>query len=131
MSLATTSAAPITSKLLCASVLKIPRHSEEWRKLPSEDPMAQLHAKFWGVSLAPEVETWRNEQQSTSDHSDEISGGDIDEDEDDDIIPGCCILNLNSDAIEYERIWVRVSVFRFDETGIVLTKLAGRLHPDF
>ena len=44
--------------------------SKRWTKLCDDQPLAQLHAKFWGKSMAEEEEAWRARQHSTSNPSD-------------------------------------------------------------
>ena len=80
-----------------------PERIDRWTKLCDNQPLAQLHVKFWGKSMAEEEEAWHARQHSTSNLSNS---------ENDDIQPGCYVLNINNDAIKMRSIWVWVSEFR-------------------
>ena len=80
-----------------------PDQIDRWTKLCDNQPLAQLHIKFWGKSMAEEEEAWCARQHSTSNLSNS---------ENDDIQPGCYVLNIDNDAIKMQSIWVRVSEFR-------------------
>ena len=83
--------------------------------------LAQLHAKFWGKSMAEEEEQWRRAQPRTptigGELGDEDQDGDerMDEDQgertdlEDDILPGCYVLDI---GIDCSRIWVRAEYIR-------------------
>jgi hypothetical protein len=92
--------------------------------------MACLHADFWGISIAQEVEVWPIEQGSSSSPMDESSDSNTDEGKDDDFMPGCGVLHFDNPLIPYKRIWIRVSVFISRVISIVLTNPVGRIHPD-
>jgi hypothetical protein len=94
-----------------------------WPKLEDEETQARLHAKFWGRSLVDDEREWRNtqpnspiirgdliaEDQDGDDHMDEDwEGADLRSD----ITPGCHVLDINIDGIEYPRIWVRAEYLR-------------------
>ena len=109
-----------------ASVVHVPKRLTPWRKLNDKDHLSLLHANFWGKSMAIEEQEWLSAQSrdlSTSgddsmeedvdDDLDEDVGDDLDEDlddyldedlETDDIIPGCCLLDVGGDI---PKIWVR------------------------
>jgi hypothetical protein len=99
-----------------ASVVVIPKqHVEEWRMLDSYELLAQLHAKFWGRGM-PEDDAWCDDDPTES--------------EDDDIKPGCHVLDIDNGAITgMKEIWVRVSVFSVDESSVthwhVFTNFVG------
>jgi hypothetical protein len=97
--MSTTSAAPASSLRSVVS-----SGFEKWEKLSDSHSLAQLHAMFWGTSMAEEEEVWRGQQQST-----------CDEDEEEDIIAGCYALKINNIAIWIPSIWVRVSAFIMGE----------------
>jgi hypothetical protein len=80
--------------------------------------------------MSEEGRACRIEQKLLFDHTDESSDKNIDESEDADIIPGCCVLHFDDSLIPYKSIWVSVSVFMLGANGIVLTNLVGRIHPN-
>jgi hypothetical protein len=93
------------------SVVVIPKyHLEEWNRLGDSEPLAQLRAKFWGRGM-PEEEAWRDDDPT--------------ENEDDDIKPGCRILDLDNEAIWLKRIWVRVSMGEISSVTPVFTNFVG------
>jgi hypothetical protein len=66
--------------------------------------MTQLHAKFWGTGM-PEDDAWRDDDPTES--------------EDDDIKPGCRVLEIDNEAIiPMKKIWVRVSAFTIGESSV-------------
>ena len=99
---ATGVAAPAISISSLDAVVSIPEHAEKWPRLDDNKPLAQLHTKFWGTSMAEEEEAWRAKQQPTFR---------LNESKDDDIGPGCYVLDINNKAIGIQRLWVRVSTF--------------------
>ena len=88
-----------------ASVVVIPeRHVKGWIILDSSELLAQLHAKFWGTGM-PEDDAWRDDDPTES--------------EDDDIKPGCRVLDIDNEAVtEMKEIWIRVSVFTIGESSV-------------
>jgi hypothetical protein len=84
-------------------------------------PLAQLHAKFWGISMEGEEKEWRDAQppmpaaggelRDKHQHADERTDEDGD-DLDDDIIPGCYFLDIGIEGLEYPRIWIRADYIR-------------------
>jgi hypothetical protein len=99
----------------------------EWksRLIRSDCPLAQFHAKFWGLSMAGEEQDWRDTHPPIPVAGGELGYGDgqVDEDGDenmdesertilDDIIPGCYILDLGIEDLEYSRIWIRADYIR-------------------
>lgn len=84
--------------------------------------------------MAEEEKAW-HEQQSISDPSsnnqspEEKSGENTLESKDDDITPGCYVLDIDNELIGIKRIWVRVSPFTMGEINIVFTNLLGRIYP--
>ena len=93
-----------------ASVVVIPkRHMEGWKRLDNSELLAELHAKFWGKGM-PEEDGWRDDNTTES--------------EDDDIRPGCRVLDIDNKAItQMKKIWVRVSVFLIGEGSVTLCSL--------
>jgi hypothetical protein len=78
MSTTATAASTITESSL-DSIISNTECIGKWWKFQDSEPLAQLHAKFWGKDLAMEEEAWRAEQQ----HQSTSNPGD-DESEDDD-----------------------------------------------
>jgi hypothetical protein len=86
----------------------------KWKSnlLDDDHPLAQLHAKYWGNSMIDQDQEWRNAQlpvlvtggklgdkgQGEDEHMDEDGNegmyGSETTDLDDDIIPGCCFLDI-------------------------------------
>ena len=84
----------------------------------------QLHAMFWGKSMADEEKKWRdaqppipvegaglgNERQGEDESMDvDVSG---EEELDDDIIEGCHTLEIDIEGFEFPRIWIRAEYIR-------------------
>jgi hypothetical protein len=103
-----------------ASVVHVTKRLAPWRKLNDKDPLALLHAKFWGKSMAIEEQEWLRAQSHDSsmsgdDPMEEDVDDDLDEDvyydldETDDVIPGCCLLDVGGDL---PKIWVRADYIR-------------------
>jgi hypothetical protein len=95
-----------------------------WRKVDKNDPLAGLHAKFWGQSVV-EVKATRKEPPTKAKPTSDPSGSsqkldqamdDTDESnsEDDDITADCFGLEIANDIeafdSEIHKIWVRVSI---------------------
>ena len=86
-------------------------------KLDDHEPLAGLHAKFWGTSMQDEEEAWHVKERSAPAPRDnkwkqnEKPGNGTNKREDDDIGPGCYVLDIKNDAIRIESIWVHVSTF--------------------
>ena len=99
-----------------ASVVHIPKRGEQWPKLDDDDQLTLFHAKFWGKSMAIEEQEWRSVQSGDPARArDEDQDGDDpmgdDVDEDDDIIPGCYLLDLGiNDTVP--KIWIRADYIR-------------------
>jgi hypothetical protein len=121
-----------------ASVVSIPEFLEKWEKVDDDYPLAQLHSKFWGTSMQEEEDAWRAKERLTPTPSDDNrkpnekpgNGTDESEDDDDDIIPGCYVLDINNDGIEFKSIWVRVSVFLLGKLSGVFMNVVGRIYSD-
>ena len=89
-----------------------PEKLTEWEpfKLSSEWLPAQLHAMFWGKSMADEEQKWRGTGLGN-----ERQGGDepdVSEEEDDDIIEGCYSLSIGIESFAFPRIWIRAEYIR-------------------
>jgi hypothetical protein len=89
-----------------------------WPKIDEDQPLAQLHDKFWGISMLHEEQEWRNSQQPIPAVGDELETEDrmdIDFDVNDvdaDVIPGCYVLNIGIEGLEYSKIWIRADYIR-------------------
>ena len=100
------------------------------------DHLAQFHTKFWGKSMEEEEEEWRNAQpppltgDEGHDRDDKMDGdrdGDagMDEDEgmdqgdkDNDVIPGCYMLDISIEGLEISKMWIRaeyIQIFDYIE----------------
>jgi hypothetical protein len=108
---------PQESGLSLASVVRIPARMGTWPKLDDEESLAQLHAKFWGKSMAEEEQEWRNAQSpipAIGDYGDEGQDRDermdVDLDEDGDIIRGCYVLDI--EGLGFSKIWIRADYIR-------------------
>jgi hypothetical protein len=89
---ASTSSPPSPSSITSVVTISDPT---KWMKFSKGHLLAELHATYWG-------------KKDTEDHQ-QLS--DYELSEDDDIINGCHVLNINNQAIKMgNNIWVRVSV---------------------
>jgi hypothetical protein len=98
-------------------------HYSKWlsKRLPDDDPFNLFRVKFWGQSLAEEEQVWREAHPATGgglrgkdqdgDESMGEGGGEI-TDVDDDIIPGCYLLDLDIETINPMKIWIRADYIR-------------------
>jgi hypothetical protein len=68
---------------------------QEWSDnyLESFDPLSRLHAKFWGTSMEEEERQWRASQATAGDN---FTGNSTEED--DDILPGCYLLDITLES---------------------------------
>ena len=75
-----------------------PRHIADWNSLkaPPHAPLAQFHKKFWGIK----------EEAGLSNNVE------IDDSTDDEIHPGCYVLDINIRGVELKKIWVRADYIR-------------------
>jgi hypothetical protein len=111
-------------------------------EVPKNRPVALFYAKFWGRSMKEEEEKWRRVQPLPptigGEPGDEDQNGDermdkgiaedpeeddgMDEDQgertdlEDDILPGCYVLDIGIDGIAYSSIWVRAEYKRIYDT---------------
>jgi hypothetical protein len=93
-----------------------------WRKLDDNEPLAELRSEFWGMGMAEDEEVRRVEQQSTFNPRE---GEDDDTDEIEDDGKTGYVLEIESDAIYMDKIFVRVSVITSGENSTVFMTLAG------
>jgi hypothetical protein len=102
-----------------ASVVHIPERLAPWPKVGHDESLAQLHAKFWGMSMAVEEQQWHSTIIG-GELGDEHQDGDerMDEDENngtdlgDDITPGCYVLDFGIEGLEFSKIWIRADYIR-------------------
>jgi hypothetical protein len=100
-----------------ASVVHVPKRLTQWPKLGENEPLTLLHANFWGKSMAVEEQEWRRAQSPDPSMSGDDPVEDVNEsmdegldtDTDDDIIPGCYLLDI---GIGVSKIWVRADYIR-------------------
>ena len=89
-----------------------------WPKIDDYQPFAQLHKKFWGISMLHEEQQWRNSQQPIPAVGDELETKDrtaVDFDVNDvgaDVIPGCYVLNIDIKGLDRSKIWIRADYIR-------------------
>jgi hypothetical protein len=111
------------------SLVRAAVHLPNWLQLRNEDPLVQLHTKFWGKNLTYEESVLSDNQTHTESG---LSDGDqcMDVDDDGDFVPGCAILNIGIDDLPFEKIWIRADYIRiYDflgsrETPLVRNRLA-------
>lgn len=109
------------------SVVRIPDRLGAWPRLHDYEPLSQFHAKFWDRNMADEEREWRNTQlaiggelrdkdqdgdtcigEAGDDEMDEGNEADLD----DDIIPGCYMLDIGIEGLPYSSIWIRSDYVR-------------------
>lgn len=89
----------------------------QWPRIDDHEPLAQLHAKFWGISMLHEEQEWRNSQPipAVGDELETEDRMDVDFDLNDvgsDVIPGCYVLDIGIDDFEISKIWIRAEYIR-------------------
>ena len=117
------------------SVVKIPSYMKPWLIVDGDSTLALLHAKFWGKSMEDEEQEWLTAQAIPATGSEfglgdregeERMHGVVDEkmivddtideatttDPDDDIIPGCYMLDVGIDGIPLPKFWIRAEYIR-------------------
>ena len=83
----------------------------------SEAAPVQFYDKFWGKSMADEEQKWRNAQSPSSTPVEGCEPMEVDvSEEDDDLIEGCCFLELDIEDINFSRIWIRAEYIRIYNT---------------
>jgi hypothetical protein len=92
---------------------------QSWPILDKDDPLALLHAKFWGKNMVDEEQQWLlNAQQASPATGSETAVVDetMDEattmDPDDDLISGCYMLDIGIDGLEISKLWIRAEYIR-------------------
>ncbi|EDR03255.1 uncharacterized protein LACBIDRAFT_307487 [Laccaria bicolor S238N-H82] len=115
-----------------ASIVEISSYMQPWPILYENHPLAQFHAKFWGKNMADEEKQWLDAQKASPATGSEFGlrnqvGEDavvnekmvvdvtMDEattmDPDDDIIPGCYMLDIGIDGL-ISKLWIRAEYIR-------------------
>jgi len=124
-----------------ASIVKIPSYMQLWPILDEDQPLSLLHAKFWGENMADEEQQWLIAQQASPATGSEYGLRDqegeermdavvdemvvdetavVDEtmdkattrDPDDDIIPGCYMLDIDIHGLKFSKLWIRAEYIR-------------------
>jgi len=89
-----------------------------WFKLTDDEDLPQLHTKFWRKSMVSEEAEWRGSQKSVGDDSGDMSDGEVDpmdvdmDEQDDEIGPGCYVLNMGIETLPHSKIWIRTDYIR-------------------
>ena len=110
-----------------ASVVEIPSYMQPWPILYGNHPLARLHAKFWGKNMADEEQQWLNADQEGKERIHAVVNEKmvvdetavVDEtmeeattvDPDDDIIPGCYMLDIGIEGL-IPKLWIRAEYIR-------------------
>jgi hypothetical protein len=79
-----------TTTPLLDFVVTIPNRLERWKMLDVDEPLSQLHSRFWGTSMVDEEEAWRAQRPTSDSTSDS---------EEDEIKPGCYVSYSTSTAL--------------------------------
>ena len=74
-----------------------------WYKHPDDSKFARLHTKFWGKSMLGEGEEWQGSDSNSMHGS---------YDPDDDVGPGCFVLDIGFEDLRLQNIWVRSEYLR-------------------
>jgi hypothetical protein len=99
-----------------ALVVRIPRRMGLWPKLDDEEPLTQLHAKFWGTSMADEEREWCSMAGGEQQIQHVEDGVVVDWHLSDEIRPGCYQLDIIKD-ITVSKIWIRADyIWVYDHT---------------
>jgi hypothetical protein len=109
------------------------RGVETWKILGDHEPLAMLHAAFWGKSIAEDPGYAK--RRSTSNPREIGNGADVSEyddadkvedgEEGDDDGKTAYVLEINNPNIYIKKILVRVSVFKLGEISVVFSNLIG------
>jgi hypothetical protein len=90
------------------SVVRTADHLSNWSKLGSEEPVVQLHSKFWGKILTYEPSDNQTYTESGLSDGDEC----MDVDDVGDFVSGCGILDIGINDLPFEKIWIRADYIR-------------------
>jgi hypothetical protein len=94
---------PTMSKL--SSLASVVRN-RTWKADDDETPLALFHKKFWGKSMKDEESEWHRSQIKIDQDQDEIT------DMDDDIVPGCYVLDISIPGMQVSQLWIRADYIR-------------------
>jgi hypothetical protein len=95
-----------------ASLASVVRN-QTWKAEDDETSLALFHKRFWGKSMNDEESEWHRSQIRIDQDQDEIT------DMDDDIIPGCYVLDISIPGMQVSHLWIRadyIRVFNFFQT---------------
>jgi hypothetical protein len=82
-----------------ASVFRFKNDSRSWKKLNNSEIYFKLQSAFWGKKIEDDAQRWRGSQPAMED------------DDDNDIGPGCYVLDLNIE-LKCSKLWVRKDYIR-------------------
>ncbi|KAH9043153.1 hypothetical protein EDB85DRAFT_1885551 [Lactarius pseudohatsudake] len=88
----------------------IPEEGGQWEKLDNH-VVADLHRRFWGVSMRDEETKWRATQPE-NESMDVDETAEEDEGEGDETGAGCYILTLGTPDLECQKLWIRKDYIR-------------------
>jgi hypothetical protein len=83
-----------------ASVFIEKNDSSSWDKLKSSHKYSKLRSAFWGKRIEDDAQRWRESHPA------------VEDDEDDDIGPGCYALDLGICHLKCSKLWVRKDYIR-------------------
>ncbi len=114
-----------------ASVVRVAAHLPNWSQLfEDDDPLVQLHSKFWGKTLTCEVP--EPSKPAESEITDEDEHMRVDCQVDDDFIPGCAILDIGIGDLPFQKIWIRadyIRIYNYIENHETPARLTNLLAP--
>jgi len=114
-----------------ASVVRVAAHLPNWSQIgEDDDPLVQLHSKFWGKTLT--CEDPEPSKAAKSELTDVDKGMRVDDQVDDDFIPGCAILNIGIDDLPFQKIWIRadyIRIYDYIENRETPSRLTNLLPP--
>jgi len=71
---------------------------EEMKFLYNNHPLAQLHSKFWGMSMEVEESEWRRTQTPYESQLE--------------VHPGCYVLDIGIKHLPFLKVWIRAEYIR-------------------
>ena len=109
------------SGLKLADVVKLEPFAQPWIKLEGNNRFTAFHLKFWGKSMDDDEREWKSQFQSQKHSTDDDGDDDTDdEDVDDELIPGCCELDISPSPVsDISTIWIRadyVRIYKYAES---------------
>jgi hypothetical protein len=83
---------------------------QTWLKIDDDVPLAMFHEKFWGKSMKDEEAEWCRGYTERGFRDEGGKRMELDEDErldvDDDMIPGCYVLDVGVDGLGMSSLWI-------------------------